>query len=102
MSTLLEDEGQNRLHRRHVAPLTGQNTTSAQQISKVESEYIWDKHQHSTLEYKLEIKTIDKLEPLVINCINENHNYEVFELIKFNFEILNPSYEKWFRDQLSK
>ena len=50
----------------------------------------------------VEVKTIDKLEPLVINCINENHNYEVFELIKFNFDILNPSYEKCFVDQLTK
>ena len=85
-----------------ISELLIKNKLSAcNKISKVESEYIWNKQQHSTLEYKLEIKTIDKLESLVINCINENHNYEVFELIKFNFEILNPSYEKWFADQLT-
>ena len=76
--------------------------SACNKISEVESEYLWKDKFHSTVEYKLEIKTIDKLEPLVINCINENHNYEVFELIKSNFEILNPSYEKWFVDQLTK
>ena len=76
--------------------------SACNKISEVESEYLWKDKFHSTVEYKLEIKTIDKLEPLVINCINENHNYEVFELIKSNFEILNPSYEKWFIDQLTK
>ena len=76
--------------------------SACNKISEVESDYLWKDKYHSTVEYKLEIKTIDKLEPLVINCINENHNYEVFELIKSNFEILNPSYEKWFVDQLTK
>ena len=86
-----------------ISELLIENKLSAcNKISEVESEFIWNKQRHSTLEYKLEVKTIDKLESLVINCINENHNYEVFELIKFNFEILNPSYEKWFVDQLTK
>ena len=86
-----------------ISELLIENKLSAcNKISEVESEFIWNKQRHSTQEYKLEVKTIDKLEPLVINCINENHNYEVFELIKFNFEILNPSYEKWFVDQLTK
>ena len=86
-----------------ISKLLIENKLSAcNKISEVESEFIWNKQRHSTLEYKLEVKTIDKLEDSVINCINENHNYEVFELIKFNFEILNPSYEKWFVDQLTK
>ena len=86
-----------------ISKLLIENKLSAcNKISEVESEFIWNKQRHSTLEYKLEVKTIDKLESLVIKCINENHNYEVFELIKFNFEILNPSYEKWFVDQLTK
>ena len=86
-----------------ISELLIENKLSAcNKISEVESEFIWNKQRHSTLEYKLEVKTIDKLESLVINCINENHNYEVFELIKSNFEILNPSYEKWFVDQLTK
>jgi len=86
-----------------ISKLLIENKLSAcNKISEVESEFIWNKQRHSTLEYKLEVKTIDKLESLVINCINENHNYEVFELIKYNFEILNPSYEKWFVDQLTK
>ncbi len=86
-----------------ISKLLIENKLSAcNKISEVESEFIWNKQRHSTLEYKLEVKTIDKLESLVINCINENHNYEVFELIKFNFEILNPSYEKWFVNQLTK
>ena len=86
-----------------ISELLIENKLSAcNKISEVESDFIWNKQRHSTLEYKLEVKTIDNLESLVINCINENHNYEVFELIKYNFEILNPSYEKWFVDQLTK
>ena len=76
--------------------------SACNKISKVQSDYYWNEAYHSTLEYKLEIKTISQLESLVIDCINNNHNYKIYELIKFKFEILNPKYEEWFVNQLAK
>jgi len=84
-----------------ISKLLIKNKLSAcNKIMKVNSEFLWKDKFHSTVEYKLEVKTIDKLEPLVIKCIKDNHNFDVYELIKYDIEILNPNYKQWFLDQL--
>lgn len=67
-------------------------------ISK--SSYIWKNKIVHKKEYKLEIKTTEEKENIVVNCIEKNHNYKVFEVSKKKIENLNKDYEAWFKDQL--
>jgi periplasmic divalent cation tolerance protein len=67
-------------------------------ISK--SSYIWKNEIVHKKEYKLEIKTTKKKENAVVDCIEKNHNYKVFEISKKRIKNLNKDYETWFKKQL--
>jgi len=75
--------------------------SACNKITTTQSSYIWNDKYNSTKEYKLEIKTTESLEDSVIDCIDRNHNYEIYELLKYELEILNPKYKDWFYDRLN-
>tara|TARA_B100000683_G_C12122022_1_gene403903 strand:+ start:192 stop:398 length:207 start_codon:yes stop_codon:yes gene_type:complete len=62
---------------------------------------MWEDKYNLSKEYKLEIKTTESLENSVIDCIDRNHNYKIYELSKYKFEIINPKYQEWFYDRLN-
>ena len=67
-------------------------------ISK--SSYIWEGEIVQKKEYKLEVKTVEEKERLVIDCIKKNHNYKTFELSKKKIKSLNKDYNEWFKTQI--
>ncbi len=81
--------------------LLKQKLTPCTHIIKIsKSSYIWEGEVVQKKEYKLEIKTIEEKESLVIECIKKNHNYKTFELSKEKIESLNKEYNDWFKKQI--
>jgi len=64
------------------------------------TKYKWNNKIDDAIEFRLSIKTIDRYTDKVISIINDNHNYEVPEIIKKDFNILSEKYEKWFNDNI--
>ena len=69
-------------------------------IKIAKSSYIWEDEVVQKKEYKLEVKTTEEKEKLVIDCIKKNHNYKIFELSKKKIESLNKDYKEWFKKQI--
>jgi uncharacterized protein involved in tolerance to divalent cations len=75
--------------------------TPCTHITKIsKSSYIWEGEIVQKKEYVLEVKTIEKKQKSVIDCIKKKHNYKVFELSKKKVHSLNKDYEKWFENQI--
>ena len=73
--------------------LLNKHLVSGCQISEVKSTYWWNNEINESLEYKLELRTIEKLFNKIEMIIKELHNYELPEIsyyeIKGSKEILN-------------
>ena len=81
--------------------LLKQKLTSCAHIIKIsKSSYIWEGEVVQKKEYKLDLKTIEEKETLVVDCIKRNHNYKTFELSKQKIESLNKDYNEWFEKQI--
>tara|TARA_Y100001936_G_C15778984_1_gene510395 strand:- start:59 stop:382 length:324 start_codon:yes stop_codon:yes gene_type:complete len=75
--------------------------SACNKITTTHSSFMWEDKYNLSKEYKLEIKTTESLENSVIDCIDRNHNYKIYELSKYKFEIINPKYQEWFYDRLN-
>ena len=73
--------------------LLEKHLVSGCQISEVNSTYWWDNKINESKEYKLEVRTLEKLFSKIEVIIKENHNYELPEIsyyeIKGSKEILD-------------
>ena len=69
-------------------------------ISKSNSLYKWKKEIQSDKEYILNIKTIKKYKDKICTIIKENHNYDIPEIISYDFTILHKEYSEWFNENI--
>tara|TARA_B100001750_G_C15174908_1_gene431158 strand:+ start:355 stop:666 length:312 start_codon:yes stop_codon:yes gene_type:complete len=65
-------------------------------LSNVESSYMWKNKIETAKEYILLIKCNKSNLPKIKNFIDEEHNYDIHELISADIDILNPKYRDWF------
>ena len=56
------------------------------QVSEVNSIYWWDDKINETKEYKLEVRTLEKLFSMIESVIRENHNYRLPEISYFEIK----------------
>ena len=83
------------------ANLLQSKLTACVHITKISnSSYIWKGKIESKKEYKMSVKTIKKNEQKIIDIIQSNHNYKVFELSKYTVSDLNSNYTKWFKEEI--
>ena len=83
--------------------LLNNNLSSCVQIiNNINSNYIWKNKQVSSNEILIRIKTSFKLCEKVIELIKKLHNYDIPELISYNFNINSNKYKQWFNNSLNK
>ena len=63
---------------------------------RINSLYVWDDDFICKEEYILAIKCEARHVDEISNIINEHHNYDVPEIISFNFNIVSDQYKEWF------
>ena len=69
-------------------------------IDKVRSFYIWQDEMVSEEEYVIKIKTIDEYIEKITSIIIQESNYDVPEIISYEFQIENKDYEDWFNENV--
>jgi len=69
-------------------------------INSVKSSYIWQDKIESKDEYTLKIKTMDKHVYEISSIIKDKSNYDVPEIISYQFKIENDEYEDWFLENV--
>ena len=62
--------------------------------------WVWKNKLKRDDEYILSIKTTNSLKEEVINTIENNHNYDVPEIISTKIDILSEDYKMWFVENL--
>tara|TARA_B100000029_G_C17567028_1_gene955391 strand:+ start:1942 stop:2262 length:321 start_codon:yes stop_codon:yes gene_type:complete len=65
-----------------------------------EANYSWKGKIESEKEFILEIKTVSSVLKDVVEVIKKHHNYDIPEIISYDFEILSEKYRKWFNENL--
>ena len=69
-----------------------------QQISGINSLFLWKNKLQNEEERMLIIKAKSLRVMKIKEIINDFHEYEVPEIITYDFNILNENYEKWFNE----
>ena len=69
-------------------------------LAPVESSFIWNGEIERSKEFLVKIKTIKANLKSIEKIINKIHNYEVPEIVIFDFKILNSKYKKWFNNNI--
>ena len=64
------------------------------QISKVESYYSWNQEIENSEEFELKIKTKSSLLSTIEQKIKQYHNYEIPQIISYNF-LPSNEYRSW-------
>ena len=73
-----------------------------QTIDNISSTYTWKDKKINSKEFLIRIKTDSKLSEKVFKLIKKLHNYDIPELISYNFEINSNKYKQWFNKSLNK
>ena len=76
--------------------LTNKLSPCVQIIKNIDSNYIWKKKIESSKEYMVLIKCKKASLELINLFLEKEHNYDTYELISVDMEIINPKYQKWF------
>ena len=69
-------------------------------IDGIKSYYIWEDKIVSSKEYTVKIKTVEKHINEISSIIKEKSNYDVPEVISYDFSIENEEYENWFNENI--
>ena len=75
-------------------------STCVQIIDGVKSYYIWKDKIVSSNEYTIKIKTVENNINKISSIIKDKSNYDVPEVISYDFRMEDEEYEKWL-NQLS-
>ncbi len=70
-------------------------------ISKCQSQYMWEGKYHDETEFRLWIKTSISCKEAVIKFVKDKHPYETPLIASKNFEI-NNSYKSWMDSMLGR
>lgn len=65
------------------------------QITKIESNYIWENEMQEAKEYLLTCKLCNKNAKKVIKFITKNHTYDTPEIISIKPKYISKKYKKW-------
>ena len=71
-------------------------------LNNLNSIYKWKGKIINESEISLHIKTKKAFIDKVSKIIKDNHNYEVPEIIMFDFNIIGDDYSKWFNNNISR
>ena len=69
-------------------------------IDGIKSYYIWKNKIVSSNEYTIKIKTVEKHINKISLIIKEKSNYDVPEVISYDFRIKDKEYENWFNENI--
>ena len=69
-------------------------------IDGIKSYYIWKNKIVSSNEYTIKIKTVENHINKISLIIKEKSNYDVPEVISYDFRIEDKEYENWFNDNI--
>ena len=69
-------------------------------IDGIKSNYIWNNKVEFSNEYIVKIKTVEKHINKISSIIKEKSNYDVPEVISYDFRIEDKEYEKWFNENI--
>jgi len=75
-------------------------STCVQIIDGIKSYYIWKNKIVSSNEYTIKIKTIENHINKISSIIKEKSNYDVPEVISYEFRIEDKEYENWFNENI--
>ena len=70
--------------------------------NKTDSHYIWNEKILNDKEYIIRIKCLNNDKNRIISIIKELHNYEIPEIISYEFNILDNLYEEWFKESTKR
>ena len=67
------------------------------QISTVNSIYYWKSEINDAVEYRIEIKSIDKSSIVseIVNVVKKNHTYDIPEIVFTPIRVLSKEYKSW-------
>lgn len=80
--------------------IVGEKLAACVQVTPINSYYFWDGKALSEAEHLLSIKTFPEKYDELERFIEENHPYEVPEIIAVDAERVSESYLKWMADYL--
>jgi periplasmic divalent cation tolerance protein len=69
-------------------------------IDGIKSYYIWKNKIVSSNEYTIKIKTVENYINKISLIIKEKSNYDVPEVISYDFRIEDKEYENWFNENI--
>ncbi len=69
-------------------------------IDGIKSYYIWKNKIVSSNEYTIKIKTVENHINKISLIIKEKSNYDVPEIISYDFRIEDKEYENWFNENI--
>ena len=69
-------------------------------IDGIKSYYIWKNKIVSSNEYTIKIKTVESHINKISLIIKEKSNYDVPEVISYDFRIEDKEYENWFNENI--
>ena len=69
-------------------------------IDGIKSYYIWKNKIVSSNEYTIKIKTVENHINKISLIIKEKSNYDVPEVISYDFRIEDKEYENWFNENI--
>ena len=75
-------------------------STCVQIIDGVKSNYIWKDKIESSNEYIIKIKTVKNHINKISSIIKKKSNYDVPEIISYDFRIEDEGYENWFNESI--
>ena len=69
-------------------------------IDGIKSYYIWKNKIVSSNEYTIKIKTVENHINKISLIIKEKSNYDVPEVISYDFRVEDKEYENWFNENI--
>ena len=69
-------------------------------IDGIKSYYIWKNKIVSSNEYTIKIKTVESHINKISSIIKKKSNYDVPEIISYEFRIEDEDYENWFNENI--
>tara|TARA_A100001015_G_C15036830_1_gene736850 strand:- start:2028 stop:2357 length:330 start_codon:yes stop_codon:yes gene_type:complete len=68
-----------------------------QLIPNITSFYIWKDKIESNKEFLLNVKTTNEMKDKIVEIIKDYHEYEIPQIISYDFRIDNENYKEWFQ-----
>ena len=77
--------------------LNKQYAACIQLIPNINSYYRWNDKIESNEEFVLNIKTINIMKDKIVEVIKTYHEYEIPQIISYDFRIHSENYKEWFQ-----